>query len=49
MDDVRAYAMRVTQEFVWQLRIARSECPLCGKLGGCRWLECEGIGHVAKD
>lgn len=54
MDDVRAYAMRLTQEFVWQLRIARGECPLCGqrdcacppirsgKEFACEWMSKQG-------
>ncbi len=43
MDEiVMACVERVTQEYIWQRRISRGECPLCGKPGGCRALECEG-------
>ena len=37
MDEtVMARAIRLTQEFVWQLRISRGECPLCGAECGCK-------------
>jgi hypothetical protein len=41
-ETVMARVMRLTQEFVWQLRIARGECPLCGAECGCEQRRARG-------